>query len=160
MNDANGLPPFDALPDADQRAFIARRATARQFPAGTLLYKFTQYGLVGPGGRITPWWSGVEPLAPGDPGLAGALDRAARLGHAAKDYARARSAVTNQWNSMEGLLVIRLVRPASGYVGRCAHQPLDENPQLANVVWIGGAWQAYLPGLSSADATVCRPPQA
>lgn len=145
------MPKFAELPDAAQRAFSSCHAEPRQFPAGAKFYKFTQHSLTGSSGGVSPWWSGVEPLGPGDPGLAGTLERAERLGVAPKDFVRAQSAVTNQWNSMDGLLVIRLRRPVAGFVGRCAHQPMDQDPAMRNVLWIGGAWQAYLPDLSRGD---------
>ncbi len=108
--------------------------------------KFTDRPLVQSTGRISPWWSSVEPIASGDTGLAGLLERAERLGVSREEFARARSAVTQQWNSMSGLMIIRLLVPAYGFVGRCAAQLVDEQSvYMRNVVFIGGAWQSICP---------------
>src|SRR3989304_4523269 len=92
-----------------RRAFIGGRACKRMLPTAFQLYKFSQYPLLGASGKITPWWSSVEPLGDGDPGLAEPLERAERLGVAPAEFARARSAVVKQWNSMSGLIVAQLL---------------------------------------------------
>ncbi len=131
-----------------QRTFIGAQITKKQLSSGILLYKFTDRPLVTPSGGVSPWWSAVEPIVPGDTGLAELLERANRLGVMPATFARARSAVTKQWNSMENLLIIRLQVAAFGFVGRCSSQRIDnESPHLQNVVFIGGAWQVYLPNL-------------
>ncbi len=51
---------------------------------------------------------------------------------------------------MSGLMIIRLLVPAYGFVGRCAAQLVDEQSvYMRNVVFIGGAWQVYLPSLET-----------
>lgn len=147
---------FMDLPTQAQAAFIGRRATKNEFTVGARFYKFTGNRLFGSGRRVSPWWSGVAPLESGDPGLAETLRRAQRLGVVAKDFARARSAVTREWNSLENLIVVRLLRPVCGFVGRCASQPYSERPSQGNVVWIGGAWQAYIPNLTEVHVARCR----
>jgi hypothetical protein len=89
----------------------------------------------------------VEGFGLQDAGLAALLERGVGLGVGAAEFARARSAVTRQWNSMSGLLIARLVQPVYGFIGRCAAQPIDDavGPK---VVWIAGAWQAYVPNLT------------
>lgn len=134
-----------------RRAFLGGRAVKRPFPAGYQLYKFTQYPLLGSDGRVSPWWSSVEPLGGNDPGLAETLKRAERLGVHAAEFARARSAVVKQWNSMTGLLIAQLTAPVFGFVGTVAHQPIDESPVFRNVVFIGGAKQIWLPNLTAAQ---------
>jgi hypothetical protein len=143
---------FDShnVPNDVRATFIGGQFERRLLLANHEFYKFTQHPLVPPNGRVTPWWSSVTPLDPDDPGLAGTLERAARLGVSGADFSRARSAVTKQWNSMSGLLIARLIVPAYGFVGRCSHQRYDDDPAFANVLWIGGAWQVWIPNLSSA----------
>jgi hypothetical protein len=145
----NSSMAFSNLPASVQAAFIGRSAEKRVLSAGTKLYKFTSHPLLG-GPGVTPWWSFVDSVAPPGERLEDMLKRATNLGVDLSRFTRARSAVTMQWNSMSGLLIARLTQPVYGFVGRCAAQPMDEafGP---SVVWIGGAWQAYIPNLTSAE---------
>jgi hypothetical protein len=138
---------FDDLPVKDRQAF-AGKGKPRLFPVGWQFYKYTKHPLSA--SFMSPWWSSVQPLDAGDPGLKVLLERAARLGVAPQQFARARSAVTKQWNTMDNLLRIRLTRPVYGFVGRCSSQRIDQDfPD--KVVFIGGAWQAFIPGLARTD---------
>jgi hypothetical protein len=139
-----------ALPADVRRAFVGK-IQRQPLPAGHELYKFTHHPLFKPDGTVTPWWSSVEPLTPEDPGLEGTLKRAADLGVAAAEFVRARTAVTRQWNRMSGLLVVRLLVTVVGFAGRCANQQMDDAPEFANVVFIGGAWQLYIPNLTQRE---------
>ena len=116
---------------------------------GDELYKFTQYDLIH-NGKVTPWWSSVKPIDSNDTGLEGLLERSGRLGTTSADFARARNAVTKQWNSMNGLLLAALTSPAYAFVGRVAHQRFDDRPEYHNVVFIGGAIQLWIPNLTAA----------
>lgn len=115
------------------------------FPAHTEFYRYTPLPMFGSGRSASPWRAGV---VRGD-GLAALLTRAVRSNVSPQDYLRARSAVTWEWNTLAHLVIVRLARPAYGLVGRCRHQQFSTEPQLANVAWIGGAWQVYLPNLRS-----------
>jgi hypothetical protein len=137
---------FDSLP-ADNRQAFNGKGIPRLFPAGWQLYKFTKHPL---SSLMSPWWSSVEPLDTGDPGLKVSLERAARLAVTPQQLARVRSAVTQQWNSMDNLLRIKLTRPVYGFVGRCSSQRVDQDVS-PKVVFIGGAWQVFIPGLARAD---------
>lgn len=137
---------WETLPDDVKRAFIGQQAELREFLAGTQFYKFTDRPLLGSGSYVTPWWSGVDPLDSSDPGLNGVHARAQDLGVDPAKFARARSAVTLQWNSMTGLLVVQLIQPVCGFVGRCSHQRMDAGDP--KVVFIGGGWQVYVPNLT------------
>lgn len=149
--DLNEKLRFADIPADHQAAFLKNKAEKRRFEPGTLLYKFTGRPLVDERGRVSPWWSGVRPLNKDDPGRDGAIERSARLGVAPRNFARARSAVTFQWNTLRGLIEVRLKKRAWGFVGRCSSQRYDERPEFSNVVWIGGAWQIYLPNLTEAE---------
>ena len=131
-----------------RRAFLGGIARKQLLEIGHQLYKFTHYPLFRSDGTATPWWSSVEPLDPTDPGLVGTVERAKKLGASPTDFARARTAVTRQWNQMRGLLRVRLLVPVFALRGRCASQPYDGASHLANVVFIGGAWQLWIPNLS------------
>ena len=142
----------------DQRAFLGRTARKVCFFPGVEFYRLSEFELFGPKGTASPWWSAVKPLAADDPGLDGTLQRAAELGLAPSEYKELcprRSGVTNEWNAMNSLLTIRLCNLFGGLSDSCAHQRMhdaDKVPKLHNVVWIGGAWQAYLPNLTRKQA--------
>lgn len=140
-------------PQDVQKAFIRGFAEPKLFPAGYRLYKYTSYGLFSPSGGVTSWWFSVDPVVPGDTGLAGLRQSADNLGVASNQYARARAAVDQGWgNGMRGVLIARLLVPAWGLVGRCSAQNVDsKDASLSNVVYIGGAYQLYIPGLSAAS---------
>lgn len=130
-------------------------------PAGTEFYKLTQYPLVNPkNGGITPWWNYLNVarvrLADGRvitvPGFTDMESAAARLHVTGEQFVRARSAVTKQWNTMDGLLRVRLNLDAYGFFGRNAAMPLD-NDLGRKVVFIGGAYQVYIPRLARGDIT-------
>lgn len=124
--------------------------------AGTQLYKFTEHSLFKSDGTVTPWWSTVEPIDPADTGLELLMERAAALGVKPNEFARARSAVTKQWNSMTGLIIAKLNVPAYGLVGRCSSQRFDDSPAFHNVRFIGGAWQVFIPKLTRNEITESR----
>ena len=135
------------LSAADRACFIGT-ITPHLFPKGWELYKFTEYPLTGT--SVSPWWSSVRPAAASDPGLAGTLERAKRLKVDPQRFARVRSAVTKQWNGMDRLQTVRLMVPVYGFVGRCSAQRIDKS-LAENVVFIGGAWQVFIPGLARTD---------
>jgi hypothetical protein len=148
---------FASIPAAHQDAFIGRSAHKVCFLPGMEFYKFSDRAPFGPNGFASPWWFGVKPLVPGDLGLDELIRRASRLKIEAQDFARARAAVTREWNTMNGVIVIRLLHPAFGLVGRCRHQQYSLDPQLSNVAWIGGAWQVYLPNLTCENVSFSLP---
>ena len=141
---------FDELPHNIQRCF-ARRGDLHFFPVGTELYKFTDRALGL--GIITPWWSSARPLDSKDPGIDGVFQRAKEMGITPARFARVRSAVTAQWNDMSQFQRIRLTRAIYGFVGVCSNQRIDQHAP-ANVVFIGGAWQVYIPGLRRSNVTL------
>lgn len=123
--------------------------TKERLRAGTKLYKWTQYSLVGPRG-ITPWWCLMDDTTLQNgaqvPGFATVQRRAGGGLQNGRDYARARNAVTLQWNQLTKPLVIELLQDVYAFVGITAHQRRDQNdPQ---VFLIGGDYQIWLPGLT------------
>lgn len=126
--------------------------TPRKLPllAGRELYKFTQHPLYSEVG-VTPWWSAVVPVLPGDTGLDQLLKRAEHSGNTGSELSRARNAVSHAWkNTMSGLLRAKLTSTVFGFAGRVAHQPYDDDPAKKNVFFIGGAIQLWIPNLSAA----------
>ena len=129
-------------------AFLGRNALVRLLFAGTKLYKHTDQPLLRPDGTFSPWWALAEPNNPDDPGLAGEVERAEGLGASTADFARARFAVTKQWNSMSNLMLVELLVPAYCLYGRCAAQRVDASE--GKVVFIGGGCQIWIPNLTIA----------
>ncbi|MFK7767233.1 MAG: hypothetical protein AB8B55_08420 [Mariniblastus sp.] len=136
---------FKDAADDIKAAFTGRVAKKVMLNSGHQLYKFTQYSL-SHHGKVTPWWSSVKPVSANDTGLELLLQRSSNLGVSPAEFARARNAVTNQWNSMTGLLIAQLKVPVYGFVGGVAHQRLDEGD--SKVVFIGGAVQLWIPNLT------------
>jgi len=140
---------FDEAPSAVRQAFRGRVEKRLLLP-GQQLYKFTQATISGRLGTVTPWWSSVEPMSADDPGLQGVLERAERLGVLPEEFVRARAAVTRQWNTLKNLVRVELQGAIYGFFGQCSAQHADDgsDPDWDNVVFIGGAWQLWIPNLS------------
>ena len=140
---------FNNVPPDVKRAFAGGMPQKTLLQPGHRLYKFTEYELFH-NGEATAWWSSVFPMNSADTGLEQLLERAARTGGSPAEFARARNAVTKQWNSMSGLLLAALTSPVYGFVGRVAHQQFDKGSAYCNVVFIGGAIQLWIPNLTAA----------
>jgi len=143
------LPFHSAAPEVKQ-AFSGGFPQKLLLHPGLQLYKFSQYDLFRDG-KATAWWSSVEPMNNFDTGLEKLLERAEGTGRSQTEFARARNAVTHQWNSMSGLLLTSLMSPVYAFVGRVAAQPYDERSAYSNVVFIGGAVQLWIPNLTTSD---------
>ena len=150
---------FEGGADATVKgAFIREKIMAKELlPTGTRLYKWTQFPLAGKKG-ITPWWSFADErrLESGIviPGIKQSEIYAERLKVSQKDFARAQSAVTKAWNQMDNLLMIVLLKPVWGFIGRASGQNFEEesvDPDKKNVFWIGGAYQVWIPNLTTDD---------
>ena len=157
---------FEAqTPIGHKQAFIRRFGVHRiLLRGGAELYKLTGNSLVDDKGRITPWWNLADTTKVRlDDGRCIVVEgrdaikaRSKGLATTEEAFARSRSAVTQQWNTMSGVLRVRLNVDAYGWFGRCAAQMVkepgkpaddDERKEAAKVVWIGGAYQVYIPGL-------------
>ena len=149
---------FEAAAPTVKRAFL-RTPEKIQLRARAQLYKWTNRPLLGPTG-ITPWWSFVEstrlPSGALAEGFRVAEERAARLGKPHREFARARAAISDQFdNSMSDLLVVTLNEPVWGFAGQASGQPefRDDQADLRHVILIGGAWQVWIPNLTSRHVT-------
>ena len=112
------------------------------FRPGDKLYRFTSLPAAGfPGNELfnSPWWLPRETFE--------ALTRMAyRSGAPLVDTARARLAVTRQWNpTLEWLAIIELTQSVYGWVGLTRQQP--ETHGHRSVLLMGNLEQAYVPGL-------------
>lgn len=158
------LNEHESLSEKDSGTFIRGTVDRVMLQSGHKLYKFTSFPLIDSRtGGVTSWWSSVSPVGPGDDGLVGFMRRSGALarqhGVGPRDVARARSAVSIPWNDMTDLLHVELTQPAYAWVGRCSGQLYnDEEPQLKNVFFIGGAWQVCLPNLKPQHVRQLPPP--
>jgi hypothetical protein len=158
------------LPPEHSSAFYGKVRNVRLNP-GFQLYKFTSYDMKNPAGVITPWWSPVPPYEI-DPGLQSRLDLANRLHVHASDLSRSFAAVSEDWNKLESILVVRLEKFVHGLWGPVAAQPRQqadfrkgkETPKEQQGAGIqlgdgrvlhirthnlpGKAWQFYIPNLT------------
>ncbi|HWE01839.1 MAG TPA: hypothetical protein VG326_05465 [Tepidisphaeraceae bacterium] len=134
---------------ADVRSCFRGAISFIKLPAGTRVFKFTQFPLHGPKG-ITPWWFSCRPLSGSDIGLEGLLERAKRLNIPPERYARARGAVDEGWgNDMSKLLVAQLLADVGALMGQNASKPINSKiSEYDNIAYIGGAWQLYIPALT------------
>lgn len=149
---------FATAPDQVKLAFTSRFGVHRVLlDAATRLYKFTEHPLSGPRG-VTPWWHfldactvKLETGAPFQvPGYDTARQRAARIGVPDRDFGRARSAVSREWNRMTRLVKIRLNQKTYAFFGQNAGMPLDgEAPDPHAVKLIGGNYQLFVPNLNA-----------
>ena len=150
---------FDDAPSAVRRAFRGRVEKRLLLP-GRQLYRFTQATISGGPGTLTPWWFSVEPMSADDPGLEGVLKRAEQLGVLPEEFVRSRASVTRQWNTLRHLVRVDLLTAMYGFFGQCSAQHADDGsvPEWNNVVFIGGAWQLWIPNLSRSAIEVLTSP--
>lgn len=127
--------------------------------AGRQLYKWTGWPLEGPNG-ISPWWSFVEstrlPSGAMAEGFRVSEERARRLGKSHRDYARVRAAISDQFNnSMADLLVVHVNEDVWGLAGLASGQRefKDDQVDRQHVYLIGGAWQVWIPNLTTRHVT-------
>jgi hypothetical protein len=148
-------PEFASIADGSTRAAFLRGhpETVEWLPPGTKLFKWTKSITTKQG--ISPWWQFLESrwLATGAhcPGIQEFQEYAARLKVGDRDYARARVAVTKQFNKMTNAVAIRLVKGAWAYIGKAAGQLKDKDHP--GVYLIGGEYQVWVPGLMANDIT-------
>lgn len=150
------------LPEHVRAAFQTKFSmpTLDRLPAGTVLYKFNSYrSLHGPTSTaLSPWWSPMESYKH-DAGWEQKKKIAQANGVSVREWGRLTSAVKENWNSLNYLLVITLKVPVHGFFGGFAHQ-LRKDPKEATLIVAGeskgksknlpgGATQFYIPNLTA-----------
>jgi hypothetical protein len=167
LNDHITLQEFNSTFVYNNRrpADFFRGAQARDrvlLPAGTILWKCTDYGLVNPrSGSISEWWAD-------DRSFNNILQRSQNLGVSLRTFARTRFAVIWEWeNGMTYLLRARLQQSVCGFTGQVAgvtgRYPSDwnsrrlsqamENRLRENIAFIGGEEQYCIPNLTIQHVT-------
>ncbi|WP_137939602.1 hypothetical protein [Chitinivorax sp. B] len=137
-----------------------------KLPAGFRLYKFTEFYIANRQGKVTEWWSPVNPYDM-DPGLAARISLAKHLGANPSDLTRVMAAVKENWNALTFVLQAELQKPVYAFWGQCAMQRRrDANsqtragippaqartdmPMVKTINLPGYAWQFYCPALTPA----------
>jgi len=86
-------------------------------PTGTELYKFNGYpSLTNLKGEVSGWWQPYQPFRH-DPGWLQKLQTAKHLNVSVREWGRVTSAVKENWNSLEHLLIISLSAPVYAWFG-------------------------------------------
>jgi hypothetical protein len=130
-----------------------------KFERGFRLYKWTEFGLVNPKtGKITQYWMPWTGFKIGDRSVPGFKELRIRYRNVdgsvgrPQEFARARNAVTEQWNAMSSILHAELKQPAWGFVGMTGGQRAYSDPKNLtvrdNVFLIGGDYQLCIPNLT------------
>lgn len=131
-----------------------------RFEAKSCVYKWTEFDLVNPKNqKITEYWCPWSSFKLGTvlvPGFKELRLRYRNVGGSVgrpQEFARARNAVTEQWNEMTSITKAEFLVPVWGFVGRIAPQRMykDENKPafLDNVIFIGGDFQLCIPNLTT-----------
>ena|SRR5579872_5736765 len=145
---------FDDADATVKRAFIRRPERVCLRPPDRL-YKWTDRTLI-TDGRISPWWSFVNtrrlPSGALADGFRVSEERARRLGRTHREFARARAAVSAQFNNaMTDLLLVELTQPVWAFAGAASGQRefSQKEIELQHVYFIGGAHQVWVPNLTA-----------
>lgn len=98
-------------------AFLSGHAEKTLLERGTVLYKFNNdESLTGYQGKISEWWQPYQPLFH-DAGWLQKLEMAKHFKISVREWGRVTSAVKENWNSLEHLLVITLDQDVYGWFG-------------------------------------------
>ena len=107
------------LPEFVRNAFQTKfgMPTKDLLAPGTVLYKFNDFQtLHGPGNNnLSPWWSPYLPYKH-DAGWEQKMRIAVANGISVREWGRLTSAVKENWNSLQYLLVITLNEPVYGFL--------------------------------------------
>ena len=143
-----------------KEAFRSGHAEKTLLKRSTVLYKFNNNeSLTGYQGKISEWWQPYQPLFH-DAGWLQKLEMAKHFGISVREWGRVTSAVKENWNSLEHLLVITLDTDVYGWFGgytkmvridpgekskRNLHSSGEDRGSGANLP--GGGTQLYVPNL-------------
>ena len=166
------------VPDYVKKAFQGEQYEVLNIPAGTSLYKLSQYPLVNEkrNDSVSPWWSPVHPYREDKLGALGRYREAELNGISFEAMVRFASAVRGDWNGLDNYQEISLTKDAEGIWGQFEPQPAFSSPaeaenrvkqMVANIEAkakidqkghyvpeiLGGieAYQFWIPNLSKAD---------
>ncbi|HRO43105.1 MAG TPA: hypothetical protein PL009_09740 [Flavipsychrobacter sp.] len=167
--EVNSNVEWSDLPDFVRAAFQTKFGMPRKvlLPAGMIIYKFNDFmTLHGPtSNALSPWWSPFNAYQH-DAGWEQKAKIAKANGVSVREWGRLTSAVKENWNSMNYLLVITLKEPVYGFFGGFAQmarvdagaaskvRPGEQRGGSKNLP--GGATQFYIPNLTSDHVSAWR----
>jgi hypothetical protein len=132
-----------------------------EMKSGTELFKYsTPYPFNSSRGLWSPWWNlrNAQNILLNNgrlhlcSGLGEHLSRADFPGGNPVRLARVRSAVKYEWNDLQTLFLVQLTVNAWGMFGQNAGLSVStSDPKFANVFFIGGAYQVFVPQLLETD---------
>lgn len=139
---------FEQLDGSVQKSFNGLTAKHERIRMDTLLYKFTDYELFNPNGKITPFWGTMEDLAD-------LLAYSKKKDKPLLECIRKRNAVLHNWNGLNSLIIVRISQDVYGFTGNIGPQTekgysKDETYTrhfTRSIALWGGASQVFLPGL-------------
>ena len=100
-------------------------------PAGTKLFKLNDKGLVNPfNGKVTPWWSPIEPFLDDKKGALATYQDAIDQNMDMSQIVRHLSSVCIDWNELTEFQQIRLNEPAKAFWGT-----FNPMPKFSNAPW-------------------------
>jgi len=108
-------------------AFKLKYAEKVLLTVGTKLYKFNDYNSPAPRGSkvLSPWWSPYDDYRH-DAGWEERKKLAKLLGVSIREFGRVTSAVKENWNSLQYLLVITLSQAVYAFFGDFAQMPRQD----------------------------------
>ena len=141
---------WQELPEFVRNAFQTKfgMPTKDLLEPGTVLYKFNDFQtLHGPANNhLSPWWSPYLPYKH-DAGWEQKMRMAVANGISVREWGRLTSAVKENWNSLQYLLVITLKDPVYGFFGGFAQmQRIDPNEASKMKAGEGRGGSRNLPG--------------
>jgi hypothetical protein len=128
-------------------AFKSKHAEKVLLTAGSKLYKFNDFNTpTAPGSKaLSPWWSPYDDYRH-DGGWEQRKKLAALLGVSIREFGRVTSAVKENWNSLQYLLVITLSDAVYAYYGDFAQMPREDagasSKRVSTAPAAGGAFVA------------------
>lgn len=130
-----------------KEAFRSAHAEKILLERGMVLYKFnnTKY-LTNAEGKLSEWWQPYQPFQH-DAGWLQKLEIAKHLGVSVREWGRVTSAVKENWNSLEHLLVITLDTDVYAWFGGYTQMArLDDGAASKRLAGEGRGIGANLPG--------------
>ena len=139
-------------------------------PADMILYKFNEFQTparnpLDPQSPVSPWWSPYNDYRH-DGGWAQRKGLAGALGVTVREFGRVTSAIKENWNSLNYLLVITLSVPVYAWFGGFSQMARIDAGQQSKVLagegrgqtrnLPGGGTQFYIPNLTMAQVVAWR----
>lgn len=124
---------FYSLPKSHQAGFAPGSWRVVTVPAGTKLFKLSQFDITSKWGT-TPWWSPVDPFLDDKFGIRATYEKASADGQTLAQVIRHLSSVCIDWNELTKFQQIRLRVDAKAFWGT-----FNPMPKFSNAPWLVGS---------------------